>query len=198
MAETQQPDANQNLKNRRKLDEQLDRLEVKITELRVYYEQYFVDLIPHPPDKLQQEVVWVIRKMLKAPFKNAATRFRLRQLIQRYQMYATYWEKITKLREEGKYTKDMFKAEMREKSIASARFEASDQGRAEKGMKQLFESYETALKKNGVNTKNINFESFKKSLLEKAKIMKEKTGAKKLHYKVTVKDGKVTLKATPR
>lgn len=198
MAETQQPDANQNLKNRRKLDEQLDRLEVKITELRVYYEQYFVDLIPHPPDKLQQEVVWVIRKMLKAPFKNAATRFRLRQLIQRYQMYATYWEKIMKLREEGKYTKDMFKAEMREKSIASARFEASDQGRAEKGMKQLFESYETALKKNGVNTKNINFESFKKSLLEKAKIMKEKTGAKKLHYKVTVKDGKVTLKATPR
>lgn len=198
MAEPQQPDASQNIKNRRKLDEQLDRLEVKITELRVYYEQYFVDLIPQPPDKLQQEVTWIIRKMLKAPFKNAATRFRLRQLIQRYQMYATYWEKVMKLREEGKYTKDQFKAEMREKSVASQKFEASQQGKAEKGMKQLFESYETALKKSGVNTKNINYDAFKKSLLEKAKMMKEKTGAKKLHYKVVVKDGKVTLKATPR
>ncbi len=198
MAVTQQTEQNDGSRNRRKLDDELDRLEQKIAELRVYYEQYFVDIQPQPPDKLQQEVVWMIRQLLRAPFKNAAIRFRLRELIQRYQMFATYWEKVMKLREEGKYVKDQFKAELREKSLASARFEASQQGKAEKGMKQLYDSYESALRKTGVNTKNISFDSFKKSLLEKAKAMQEKHGAKKLHYKIVVKDGKVTVKATPK
>ena len=171
---------------------------MKISELKVYYEQYFVDLLPQPPDKLQQEVVWIIRQLLRAPFKNAAARFRLRHLIQRYQMFATYWEKVIKLREEGKYSKDQFKAEMREKSLMTAKFEASQQGKAEKGMKQLFESYENALKQSGVNTKNINYDAFKKSLMEKAKVLKEKHGAKKLQYKIVVKDGRVTVKASPR
>ena len=113
-------------------------------------------------------------------------------------MFATYWEKVIKLREEGKYSKDQFKAEMREKSLMTAKFEASQQGKAEKGMKQLFESYENALKQSGVNTKNINYDAFKKSLMEKAKVLKEKHGAKKLQYKIVVKDGRVTVKASPR
>ena len=104
--------------NRRQLDLELDRLENKISELRVLYEQYFVEILPLSPDKQQKEIVALIRKLLRAPFKNSQTRFRLRVLVQRYQTYATYWERVQKQKEEGTYSRDLFKAEMREKMLA--------------------------------------------------------------------------------
>lgn len=184
--------------NRRKLDHELDRLESKIAELRVLYEQYFVEILPLPPDKLHKEVVKLIRVLLKAPFKNSQTRFRLRVLIQRFQTYGTYWERVQKQKEEGTYVKDLFKAEMREKMLEEAKLEQTAGKSAEKGLKQLYDSYEAALRKTGNNTANLSFDSFKSSLLKQAKQLKEKSGVQKLHYKVVVKGNKVVVKASAK
>lgn len=184
--------------NREKLSLELDRFEAKLEELRMLYEQHFVDILPQAPDQQRKEVVRMIRQLMKAPFKNSQTRFRLRTLVTRYQTYATYWERILKEREEGRYVKDLFKAEMREKMLEEAKRDSSRAGAAERGMKQLFTTYEDALKKVGGSAGNLDYESFRKNLLARAKEMKEKHGVKKLHYKVVVKDGRVILKATPK
>lgn len=175
---------------------ELDRLESKMGELRILYEQHFVDVLPQPPLQLQKEVVKLIRQLLKAPFKNSADRFRLRMLVQRYQSYHTYWERVNKQREDGTYNRDLFKAEMRDRMAAETAQENSQAGRAEKGLKQLFSSYETAVKRAGGDAAKLNFESFKKNLLKKAKQLKEQHGVKKLHYKIVVKNGKVVVKAS--
>lgn len=185
-------------KNQRKLDIELNKLESQIEELRVLYEQYFVDVFPQPPDKQRKEVVRFIRQLLKAPFKNSQIRFRLRTLVTRYQTYSTYWERVIKEREEGKYAKDLFKAEMREKLLEDIKKEQSAAGKADKGIRQLFTSYEEAMRKNGVKTDGLNFDTFKKSLLDKAKKLKEQHGVKKLQYKIVVKDGKVVVKASTK
>ena len=138
----------------------------------------------------------MIRDLLHAPFKNSQSRFRMRTLIQRYQTYATYWERVNKQREEGTYVKDKFKADMREKLSEDARREASAAGKADKGLRQLFSSYEDALRKTGQKTDSLNFNAFKRSLLEQARHLKETKGVKKLHYKIVSKDGKVTVKAS--
>lgn len=182
--------------NRRKLDAELDVLEARITELRVLYEQYFVDVLPQPPDKLRKEVVRSIRQLLKAPFKNSAVRFRLRQVVTRYQTYGTYWERVLKQREEGSYNRDVFKAEMRERMAEEAKLENSKKTAAERSLRQLFDSYENALRRSGAQTDNINFDAFKKTLIKRAKDLKKQHGVKKLSYKVVVKDGKVTIKAS--
>ncbi|MFN8390473.1 MAG: MXAN_5187 C-terminal domain-containing protein [Bdellovibrionota bacterium] len=182
--------------NKRQIEVELDQLEAKISELRMLYEQYFVEILPHPPDKLQKEIVRNIRRLLRAPFKTSQTRFRLRTLVSRYQTYATYWERVQKQKDEGTYIKDVFKAEMREKQLEDAKRDASAGGKAEKGLKQLYDSYENALRKTGVDTSKINFNAFKDSLLKQAKQLKEKTGVQKLHYKVVVKNGKVSVKAS--
>ncbi len=180
----------------RQLEGELDRLEAKISELRVLYEQYFIDVQPHPPDKLLDEVKRTIRKLLRAPFKNSQVRFRLRMLIQRFQTYGTYWERVMKQKEDGTYSRDLFKAEMREKLLGDIEKERSAAGKADKGFKQLYDSYEAAMRKTGVNTANLNFDAFKSSLMKQAKQLKEKTGVKKLQYKIVVKDGKVVVKAS--
>lgn len=185
-------------KPKRQLDQELDRLEARMEELRVQFEQFFVDVLPHPPEKLQREVETLIKTLLKAPFRNSAVRFRLRTLVYRYQTYGTYWERVLKQREEGTYSKDLFKVELREKLNEDLEKANSRVALAERGIKQLYDTYESALKKAGSMPNNLNFDSFKKSLVKQAKQLKEKHGAKKLRYKVLVKGGKVVIKASTK
>ncbi len=176
----------------------MNRLEAMIERLKVQYEQYFVDIIPRPPEELEKDVRRFIKELLAAPFKNSADRFRLRTLVQRFQTYHTYWERVSKQREEGTYVKDLFKAEMREKMGEDALRQASSGGAAEKGMQQLFDSYQTALRKAGNKTENLDYNAFRKSLMSKAKELKTKHGVKKVKYKITMKNGKVSVKASSK
>jgi len=184
--------------NRRQLDADLDKFEGDLSRLRVLYEQHFLDILPQPPDKERKEIVAAIRQMLRSPFKTAAVKFRLKSLVTRYQTYATYWERVIKQREEGTYDKDRFKAELREKMLENSAKTTSPRNKAEQGIVSLFNSYEDALRKTGAAPKNLNYETFKKSLIDKAKHYKQEHGTNKLHFKVAVRDGKVIIRATPK
>ena len=118
--------------NRRELDIKLDQLEAKIEQLRVLYEQHYIDVLPLPPLQEQKAVDREVRTLMRAPFKNSQTRFRLRMVVQRYQTYKTYWERVNKQREEGTYCRDIFKAEMREKLDEEAKKAMSEQGAGRK------------------------------------------------------------------
>ncbi|MDD2943234.1 MAG: hypothetical protein PHC51_09750 [bacterium] len=182
--------------NKRSVDKELDIFERKLGELRVLYEQHFVDVLPFPPDEQHKEIKRMIRNLLHAPFKNSANKFRMRTLLSRYQTYSTYWERVNKQREEGTYVKDQFKAEMREKMADSARRDNSAAGRADKGFQQLFSTYQDALKKSGGKTDNLNFDAFKQSLIAQARELKKTQGVTKLKYKVVNQNGKVIVKAS--
>ncbi|MBL7663119.1 hypothetical protein JNK13_10255 [bacterium] len=185
----------QQQQNRRDIDRELEVLEVRIGELKVLYEQHFADILPQPPDKEHRELKMFIRRLLKAPFKNSQSRFKLRHLINRFQTYNTYWERVKKEREEGIYKKDLFKAELREKEAQYAQDAKTDRSKLERGLKDLYATYEDALRKVGANMSHVNYDAFKKTLIERAKELKKKHGAKKLNYKVIVKNGKVVIKA---
>jgi hypothetical protein len=174
---------------------EIDRLESKIKKLRIMYEQYFLELLPMRPEKPHKEVKDMIRRMQRMPFQNSQTRFRLRQIVARYQTYDTYWARIIKQREEGTYSKDVFRAEMREQMAKEERSKMSKRSKTEDGMQQLYSSYEKALKKCGASGDNLNFDSFKKTLMKSARDLKANTGAKKVHYKITIKNGKPVVKA---
>lgn len=181
---------------KRKADEELDRFEERLEDLRVTFEQFFIDVLPFPPDKQHSELVRYIRQLLKMPFQNSAAKFRLRMLIHRYRCYRTYWERVLREREEGRYAKDVFKAELHAKLAAEEKREGTRAGMAEKTLHLLFRSYESALKKSGAKAENLNFDAFRKSMLRKAKQLKEQNKGKKLSYKVVTTGGKVMIKAS--
>ena len=192
------PRAEGNKRPRRELDLEIDRLDTKISELRVLYEQYFIQLLPLPPDKEHRELKRLIRTLLKAPFKNSQTRFRLRQVVQRYHTYNTYWERVFKQRDEGKYSRDVFKADVRDRERSETSQANSGKSKVEKQMQHLFSAYENALKKNGQSASNLDYNAFKKALVVRAKALKEQHGLKKLKYRVVVKNGKVSIKASEK
>ena len=194
-----QPEENKNSrKPKREIDRNLDRLERMIETLRIRHEQYFVDVVQQPPTKLRKETDRFVRELLKAPFKQSQHRFRLRSLIHRYETYATYWQRVYKQREEGTYHRDVFKMELRAKLAEDLANDAKNSNKKEKGMQQLFKSYESAIKKSGGSAADLNYDAFRKSLINKAKQLKKQHGVKRLNYKIVVKNGKVSVKASKK
>lgn len=174
---------------------ELQQLESSISELKVQFEQYFAGLLPLPPDKLNDQVKRHLRKLFSAPFKSSEMNFKLRGLESRYRTYQMYWERTLKQREEGSYSKDVFKANMRERHQHEDRQAETVGGKAEKGIKDLFSSYKSALEKETGISQNIDYKAFQRSVIERAKELKAKHAGKKLSFKVVVKDGKVSLEA---
>ena len=98
---------------KRELDLKLDLLEAKLADLKIAYEQFFLDILPHPPNELEREVHRLVRECRNAPFKKATSTFRLGQIVQRLQTYNNYWERVKRDREAGTYSRDVFKASLR-------------------------------------------------------------------------------------
>ena len=182
--------------NRRNLQLELDRIDKVLDELKVQYEQYFSGVLTLPPDKLHSETERSIKLMMRAPFRNSAVNFRLRMVRYRYNTLATYWQRVIREREEGIYYKDVFKANLHERlALEDAKAETA-LGLAEKNLMTLFNSYQQALEKYGAKKTKVDFESFQKSLIKRAKDLRAQHTGKKLSFKVVVKNGKVTLQAS--
>ena len=173
----------------------LDRLDSMISDLKVLYEQYFLGVITLPPDKSHNEVKAFIRRLRKAPFKTAASSFRLRTVETRYNTLYTYWQRVLREREEGTYARDVFKANLRERNALADEKATTSQGAAERSMGSLFDSYREALEKATGKKQSVDFEAFQKSLIKRAKELKERHGITRLAFKVVVKDGKVSVQA---
>ena len=174
---------------------ELERLERMIADLKVQYEQYFTGMMPLAPDKLHNDVKRKIRELLKAPLKNHSINFKLKTLEGRYGTFNNYWQRVLKQREEGTYNKDVFKANLREQNALEDAKQETETGKAEGGVQALFRSYREALEKSTGQKQELNFDAFKKSLVERAKEFKEKNKDKKVKFKVVVENGQVKVKA---
>ena len=172
---------------------ELDKLEQMIAQLRVDYEQYFIGLVQLAPERQHNAVKKKLRELRKAPFRSNAINFRLKALESRYQAFNSYWQRVAKEREEGTYSKDVFKANLRERYAAEDAWNETSAGKAEKGMQNLFQTYKDALERHSGKKQQLDFKAFEKSLIEKAKLLREQ--GHKVSFRVVVENGKVTLKA---
>ena len=184
--------------NRRQLDVELDAFEQNLSELRNLYEQHFSGIIVQPPTKLHDETKREIRRLLRAPFKNSATRFRLRTVISRYNTYATYWERVLKQKEEGTYVKDIFKAELREKIAEDVKQASSKNSKTEQSIKLLYKSVQSAMKSSGFKADQINYDRFKGAVEKKVSELRKANPNSKLSIKVAINNGRVSIKASAK
>ncbi|RME58233.1 MAG: hypothetical protein D6780_07060 [Candidatus Dadabacteria bacterium] len=172
-------------------------LEKQIEELRIAYEQHFTGLLPQPPEKLHKEVQRLLRRLLQAPFRNSELVFRLKALQGRYQTYNTYWTRVTKQREEGRYFKDMFKAKLRQQQTVQARA-STNQGSEETVFKQLYETFCHTLNNSGKKGAVPQYTQFEAVLKKKLNECKKKHPGREVKFKlVKTKEG-VRIKAEVR
>jgi len=88
----------------------LDALEQKVERLKVLYEQYFMGIEKIEPLVARKEVSRTILNLAKIQIRNTGLRFRYRTLVQRFNVYVTYWNRILREIELGTYKRDLLRA----------------------------------------------------------------------------------------
>ena len=182
--------------NRQEIAEMLRKLEEQISNLRVEFEQYFAGVIRFQPEKLKMEVERNFRMLLKAPLKNSELNFRARSLKYRFNTLDSYWKRVLKEKEEGRYHKDVFKFDFREKRRAQAKRSKSKEGVAEKQIQNIFEVYSRALVERGFSSSEVSLEAFRAALSQRAASLKNQNPGKKIKFSILLKDGMPTVEAS--
>ena len=95
----------------------LNDIETRLDRLKALYEQWFQGIERIEPQIPRKEVDRRIAMLRREQPRNTALRFRFQQLLQRYTMLATYWQRVARQIEEGTYRRDVMR--LREKRIAA-------------------------------------------------------------------------------
>ncbi len=195
-------------------DEELKLLEIKLNQLKLDYEKYFIGTRPTEPGQLRSEIQKSIIKWSNTRITNSALRFKFNSLNGRYQAFKRQWDAILRQIEAGTYKRHVFKANLhdRERGLAEPESEVSTQGRsagaapgvaparpgdAQKGNAgdDLFESYRAAMKAAGQDTSGLSRAKLEAAIAKQEAAAKKQLGCERVAFKVVVQDGKVKLKA---
>lgn len=88
--------------------EDLTILERQLKELVTRYEQYFVGLEKREPLPLLTDVEKMVRRYANTPINNTMFKHKYTMLVARLNTYREHWNRILRLIEEGKYSRDRF------------------------------------------------------------------------------------------
>ncbi len=111
------------------VDALMKEFELKLNRLRNIYEQYFMGMERIPPNTQRKEVVRLSRRLDNLYIRQTASKFRIRALIQRFNTYKVYWNRVSKQIEEGTYVRDIQRARRNQKNKRPAE-NAPEQGQA--------------------------------------------------------------------
>jgi hypothetical protein len=179
-------------------EEELKMLEIKLTQLKLDYEKYFLGARPTEPAQQRSEVQKLVIKWSNTRITNTAMRFKFNSLNGRYQAFKRQWDNILRQIDAGTYKRHVFKADLhdRERGISASTPKTGAGGASKNGGDtDLFETYRDAMMATGQSAKGLTPEKLQKAIAKQEAAIKQKFGCEKVDFKVVVTDGKVKLKA---
>jgi hypothetical protein len=173
--------------------EDIELLERSLKELIIKYEQYFLGLEKREPLKLLEEVERLARRYTAASVSNTMLLFRYNSAKSRFVSYRQYWNRINRLIDEGKYSRDRFKMQRHQASEQQA-VPVSDESQVDQVYRELTEACRLC----NVTTSNITKEAISATLEKHRAAIREKYHCNDLEFRVLVEDGKPKIKARPK
>lgn len=92
------------------ISEVLKELENKVERLKVLYEQYFMGIEKMEPQVARKEVTRTMLSLQQQYIRNTALRFKFNTMLQKWQIYVTYWNRVLREIENGTYVRHLQKA----------------------------------------------------------------------------------------
>ena len=178
-------------------EEELKMLEIRLTQLKLEYEKYFLGTRPTEPAQARSEVQKMVIRWSNTRITNTALRFKFNSLNGRYQAFKRQWDNILRQIEAGTYKRHVFKADLRdrERGIGVDRTGSAPARAAGDDKSQLFETYRDAMMATGHSGKGLTPEKLQAALAKQEAAIKKKLGCERVDFKVVVSDGKVKVKA---
>ncbi len=88
---------------------ELAEIEQEIKELTILFEQYFAGIEKREPIKKREAVAKRLRRFVNRRIIQTDLRFRYQTLASRFHSYNTYWDRILRLIDEGRYDRQVAK-----------------------------------------------------------------------------------------
>jgi hypothetical protein len=174
-------------------------LEQKLSELIKKYEQYFIGLEKREPLQLLAEVEKLVRRYTGSPITNTMYKHRFTMLVARLNTYREHWNRILKLMEEGRYSRDRFISELhqRQQSRPEPRENTSPAHGAsfDADIDRLVHEFREARKACNLPVDKITRELVASTIEKQKPALAAKLGTEHIAFRVVIEDGKPKLKA---
>ena len=178
-------------------EEEIKILEIKMNQLKLDYEKYFLGTRPTEPSMARSEVQKTVIRFSNTRITNTALRFKFNSLNGRYQAFKRQWDSTLRQIEAGTYKRHVFRADLRDRERESApepnKTRATAASDAQDG--DIFETYRDAMLATGQNTSGLTPAKLQKAIAKQEAALKKKLGCERVNFKVVVQGGKVRLKA---
>lgn len=179
------------------LAEDFATLEQMLADLVLRYEQYFSGLEKREPLPLRVEVEKAVRRYTGTPINNTMLKHKFTSLVARLNTYREHWNRILRLIEEGKYSRDRFISDLHQRQRGTAppaRSEAARPGN-DNEVERVYREYCEARKSCNLPVANISRDQIRAAIEKQKPALKGKLGTDDLCFRVVVEDGKPKIKA---
>ncbi|UCE87644.1 MAG: hypothetical protein JSU66_08030 [Deltaproteobacteria bacterium] len=178
------------------IEEDLKLLDVRLKQLKLEYEQYFLGNRPTEPQMQRAEVQKIITFWSGQPIRNTALRFRFNTICARFFSLRRQWGEIVRRIEEGTYERHVFKAKLHERERGAAPKTRSGRGKRGAGDDDVFQQLVDARMACGQGVEGMTREKVSALLRKQADQIRKKHGDGKVQFRVVVEQGKAKLKAS--
>ena len=176
-------------------------LEKQLAELVIRYEQYFLGTEKREPVRQLADVERLVRTYANVKITNAMLNFRYNGLVAKLNTYKQHWNRIVRLMEEGKYSRDKFKSELHHHGDPLARQAKGGSGEKPQPQSDTDRVYQQLLDARrgcGLSTEGVSRESIAAALDRQKPALMSKYNCRDVEFKVVVENGQPKIKATPK
>ena len=177
--------------------EDFTKLEQMLSDLILRYEQYFTGLEKREPLSLRAELEKAVRRYTGTPINNTMLKHKFTTLVGRFNTYREHWNRILRLMEEGKYSRDRFISDLHHRQRAAsspAKAEATRPG-PDFELERVYREYCEARKSCNLPVDTISRDHIRAAIEKHKPALKGKLGTDDLIFRVVVEDGKPKIKA---
>ena len=183
--------------------EDIAQFEQGLNELIIKYEQYFIGIEKREPLKLLNDVDSLGRKYLNIQIINTMIKFKFNSTLARLNSYKQYWNRINRLIEDGKYSRERFKLELHQKYKPPAHPVPGEQAKpAEKEpdfeVETLYQRFVEARKACHLPISKVTHDLIVNAIEKQKPLIMEKFKCKTVEFNVIIEDGVPKIKARPK
>ncbi|HIF94648.1 MAG: MXAN_5187 C-terminal domain-containing protein [Myxococcales bacterium] len=178
-------------------EDELKILELRLNQLKLDYDKYFLGTRPTEPAMPRGEVQKTIIRFSNTQITNTALRFKFNSINGRYQAFKRQWDGVLRQIDAGTYKRHVFKADLRDRERDVAPDLASSRAKAGGGGEDsgIFETYRDAMLATGQDASRLTRAKLQSAISKQETALKKKFDCERIDFKVVVRDGRVRLKA---
>ena len=184
--------------------EDLTKLEHQLKELITRYEQYFVGLEKREPLPLLADIERMVRSYANVPINNTMHKHKYNMLVARLNTYREHWNRILRLIEEGKYSRDRFIRDLhlRQKDKKPVHheegLEEQHHPHHDTELDRIFLELREARQACHLSVEKLSREQVAATIEKNKAALVARLGTDDLVFRVVVEDGKPKIKASLR